>query len=94
MYHDRIWDGLGIWTSPSEPLSAEVIPARTKKKIDATFFNPVPEPQQSRLREVIPTGWKHGSCWWEEELTNSYDLRVVPILDYSDSVTTFSFDEE
>lgn len=94
MYHDRIWDGLGIWTSPSEPYLAEIIPARTKKKIDATFFNPVPEPQQSRLSEVIPTGWRHGSCWWEENFTNSYELRVVPILDYSDSVTTFSFDEE
>lgn len=90
----KAWDGLGIWTSPSEPFLAEVIPARTKKKITATFFNNLPEPSKNRLTEIIPAGWRHGSCWWDENLANSYDLRVVPILDYSDSVTTFSFDEE
>lgn len=94
MYRDcYLWDGFGIWNSPSEPLSAEVLPARTKKIIDATVFNTLPMPQHYPS-EFVPDGWTRGSMWWDETLDVHFRCFVVPILDFKDSLTTFEIEDE
>lgn len=87
-----IWTGLGLWTDPSQPIR-RFIPANTKKEIldicgSGNYRPPF------LLRHFSPAGWTRGSHGWEEHRSVSYDWRLIPVMDFSDSITMFAIGDE
>lgn len=89
--YDRVWDGLGIWTDMQTPIS-EVVPAHTKKVLQCTRYSTLPFPS-TNWAALKPAGWTHGSYDWTDEGFVEYEMRVVPILDFTQSVTTFNLED-
>lgn len=85
--YDRIWNGLGIWTDMQTPIS-EAVPAHTKKVLQCTHFTTLPFPNTD-WAALKPAGWTRGSYDWTDEGFIEYEMRVVPILDFSQALTTF-----
>lgn len=84
----KVWDGFGIWNAVGVPLNGGTVPARTKQVLASTVMSSVPLPN-SRMQNMIPADWTRGGVWWEEHLFADYTVRIVPILDFTDSITTF-----
>lgn len=87
----NIWDGLGLTDAISTPIE-EAIPAHTEKKLTCFSFTQIPEPTPD-FDSFVGSDWQRGNFDWHEEVIVSYDLRVIPIMDYSESLTTFTIAE-
>lgn len=82
------WNGFGLVGDISAPLE-EAVAAHTKKKLACLTFNQIPEDVPA-FDDYVGSDWERGDHDWSESITVQCDIRIVPIMDYTDSVTTFS----
>ena len=87
-----LWNGLDLWSDPYTPLT-ETIPAHTKKRLTCNTFQQIPIPTYD-YESFIGDDYERGAWRWNESVAISYDMRVVPVVDFSESLTTYSFGEE
>lgn len=83
-----LWNGFGLVSDLSSYLS-ESVPAHTKKKLTCLSFNQIPEDIPD-FDDYVGSEWTHGNHYWYEHISIYCDVRIVPIMDYTDSITTFN----
>ena len=89
----NLWDGFGIWSSIGTPVT-ESIPAHTEQKLNCFTFSDIPEPEnKSNFEDFSGDGYQRGEHGWSESWRLTFNLRVVPFLDFANSITTFSIVE-
>ena len=81
-----LWEGFGLWNSPSEPMSAECH-ARTKDYV----WEPITALTEPTIDfHAFDGNYTRGNYDWWEQYRFGYSVRIVPILDFTDSITTFA----
>lgn len=87
VYDTVFWYDVGSrWADVRTPYET-TLPAHTKDYV-ISGFSTFPEPIVNWHQ--FDGSYTRGSYDWEEDYTFDYKLRVVPILDFTDSITTFS----
>jgi hypothetical protein len=82
------WSGFGLLSAISMPLE-ETVEAHSKKKLACLSFNQIPE-ELPDFDAYVGNDWDRGNHNWSESIYVNYDIRIVPFMDYADSITMFN----
>lgn len=85
----QVWDGLGMWSAWDQPLTEDV-QAHTVKLLTTLNFDDMPEVQNIYIEQGMFPDWTRGSYNWTENFRRQWRVRVEPVFDYTDSITTYS----
>lgn len=84
----NVWNGYGLVLDISTPLE-EVVEGHSKKKLACLSFNQIPE-EIPDFDAYVGSDWEEGDHDWTKDITVNCDIRIVPIMDYTGSITTFN----
>lgn len=85
--HCHFWYGFGFCNNINEPYVTSIA-AHTRDYVIPPMSS-ITEPTNINWHE-FDTGYSRGSYDWDEDYNYTFSIRVVPVLDFTESVTTFN----